>query len=267
MLESIETTDRRQLNEAYRDPTQLEMRRGMSDYKSPKFSLQKEVLKALDLRQGERLFEIGCGKGELINSFPVDSSYVVLGSDLSFGMVREASKITQRFIVSDSQKIPFGSDSFDAVAAVNMIYHVPNKDAALSEIFRVLKKDGRLVLTGHSIKDRDLSRKLREIAALNFDISDYPHPPAKFNTENGMELLKKHFSHVDLRLYSATIVVPEIAPHLAFFDSMRYFWNQKFTDAKWQNMLDFAQKFLDSEMKVNVCIKEETISGIFVCRK
>ncbi len=267
MLESYETTDRAQLEEAYRDPTQLEMRRGMGEYKKPRINLQSEVLKAINLKKGEFLLEVGCGKGELVNSFPEDGSSIVIGSDLVPGMIREASRKSRRFIVSDSQRIPFRPSVFDAVAAVNMIYHVPDKNAALSEMSRVLKEGGRLVLTGHSVKDRDLSRRLRESAALNFGVANYPHPPAKFNTENGLAVLRKYFPRVELKLYTSVIVVPEITPHLDFFDSMRHFWGRKFTDDEWQAMLNYAEKFLELEIETRGFIEEEAISGIFICRK
>lgn len=267
MFGAKETSDREQLAAAYRNPVQLDSRRGMSEYKYPKFNLQDEVLKAVDLKNGESLLEVGCGKGDLINSFPDNGENLVLGSDLFPGMMKESVIKSRRFLVSDSQNIPFRTETFDAVAAVNMLYHVPDKDAALSEMARVLKSNGRVVITGHSITDRDLSRRLREATALQFGVPDYPHPPMKFNTENGSNLLGKYFSQVDLKLYPATITVPEITPHLVFFDSMRFFWNQKFTDGQWQDILQFAKTFLDAELQAKGIIQEKSISGIFVCKK
>jgi ubiquinone/menaquinone biosynthesis C-methylase UbiE len=46
------------------------------------------------------------------------------------------------FVLADAQSIPFGDSSFEAVIANNMLYHVPNRRLALSEIHRVLVKKG-----------------------------------------------------------------------------------------------------------------------------
>ncbi len=267
MVESHETIDRAQLEKAYQTPKQLDVRRSIGEYKSPKFNLNDEVLRALSLESDESLLEVGCGKGELVNTLTENSTVYAIGSDLSLGMIREASKKSSNFIVSDSQKLPFKEQSFDAVAAINMIYHVPDKNSALAEFGRVLKNNGRLVITGHSINDRNLSRKLRETVAQQFGLTNYPHPPTKFNTENGGELLKKYFPKVHLKLYLALIEVPEIYPHLAFFDSMRYFWDKQFSEDEWKDILAFAKNYLKSEIKMSGYLREETISGVFTCQK
>ena len=44
----------------------------------------------------------------------------------------------------DAQSIPYEKDSFDAVIANHMLYHVPDLARTLSEIRRVLRPEGCL---------------------------------------------------------------------------------------------------------------------------
>ena len=74
-------------------------------------------------------------------------------SDLSSGMLDSAWRnlvVTGRnfkFKEIDAQKIPFEDETFDAVIANHMLYHVPDRPKAIAEIKRVLKPNGRLFAT------------------------------------------------------------------------------------------------------------------------
>lgn len=60
----------------------------------------------------------------------------------------EAIKLAQKripfgkFIVGDAEKLPYKKDFFDAVFCLEMLEHVDDPEAVLSEIKRVLKKGG-----------------------------------------------------------------------------------------------------------------------------
>ena len=70
-------------------------------------------------------------------------------SDFSEGMLEQARQNLKsslslfQFNVIDAQSIPFDNASFDIVIANHMLYHVPNRSKAFSEIKRVLKPSGR----------------------------------------------------------------------------------------------------------------------------
>ena len=69
----------------------------------------------------------------------------VLATDLSPRMVELAACAGVVAQVADAQRLPFGDGSFDVVAAMWMLYHVPDLDAALAEARRVLRPGGLLV--------------------------------------------------------------------------------------------------------------------------
>ncbi len=105
--------------------------------------------------ENAKILELGCGPAYLwkenINRIP--SGWDITLSDLSSGMVDAAWRnlvVTGRafhFKEIDAQSIPFENETFDAVIANHMLYHVPDRPKAITEIKRILKPSGRLVAT------------------------------------------------------------------------------------------------------------------------
>jgi ubiquinone/menaquinone biosynthesis C-methylase UbiE len=95
----------------------------------------------------ERILDIGCGTGEgtlfLTREFPQAS---VRGIDISEEMVREARRKVGldpegriAFAVADAADLPYGEESFDLVAQVNM-------PPFFDEIARVLRPGGSVIV-------------------------------------------------------------------------------------------------------------------------
>lgn len=94
-----------------------------------------------------RMLEIGCGTGEFSEGFRRAAGEVI-STDISSGMISMArAKIPEGdFMVADAERLPFADESFDCVAGVNTFSYFQNKHLAMSEIYRVLKTPGKLVL-------------------------------------------------------------------------------------------------------------------------
>jgi len=76
----------------------------------------------------------------------------VTGIDLSDKMIaialqNEATNSKVDFLVADAEELPFANDSFDAVISECSFSVLPDKHRAAREMGRVLKPNGRLVIT------------------------------------------------------------------------------------------------------------------------
>lgn len=115
----------------------------------------RAVLDRLDARAGERILDVGCGTGLLLERLGRATPAARLtGVDPVPEMLALARR---RLAVSAAdlseaaaERLPFGDGSFDAVVSASVFHYVRQPEAALSEMRRVLRPGGRLVLTDWS---------------------------------------------------------------------------------------------------------------------
>ena len=98
--------------------------------------------------EGKEVLEIATGPGMLAKHVAQAAKRMV-ATDYSDGMIREAKKGTYpdnlTFEVADAMSLPYSDDSFDVVIIANALHIVPDPEKALSEIDRVLRKQGILI--------------------------------------------------------------------------------------------------------------------------
>jgi SAM-dependent methyltransferase len=109
----------------------------------------------LDPKRGERILEIGPGVGQhaLFMARRVGPAGAVEVLDVQHDMleavVRRAAAAGVTNVVArrgDAQDLPYRDASFDAAYLSAVLGEIPNPDAALRELRRVLKRGGRLVV-------------------------------------------------------------------------------------------------------------------------
>lgn len=108
-----------------------------------------------------RILDIACGTGDFSIGIAKhsDSETTVTGLDLSDGMLSVmAEKVAAAGLDSrihteqgNSERMHFEDNSFDRVTIAFGIRNFENREAALKEILRVLKPDGRLVILELSV--------------------------------------------------------------------------------------------------------------------
>ena len=96
--------------------------------------------------------DVGCGYGInssifgrfFSNTFCLDINTKNLEECKKHNNLKATKNIS--FIRGDAQSLPFDDEIFDLVTAFSLIEHVPNKELMISEMLRVLKPNGELLL-------------------------------------------------------------------------------------------------------------------------
>ncbi|MDR1181672.1 MAG: class I SAM-dependent methyltransferase [Bacteroidales bacterium] len=90
-----------------------------------------------------KMLDFGCGSKPYKSEFKNVNQYI--GVDIENEGHDHVNEDIDFFY--DGQKLPFASEEFDAVFANEVLEHVPNIENSLSEIKRVLKPGGQLLLS------------------------------------------------------------------------------------------------------------------------
>ena len=210
--------------EQYTDASNLKVRIALHErFSTNGYGWPRWVFDQFDLPDEARLLEIGCGTGSLWsgNFDRIPDGWEITLTDASPGMMAETKRNLgdpRRFVfrVADVQELPFEDGIFDAVVANHMLYHVPNRPRAFSEIAHVLREGGTLYATTNGMKHlRELVRMLHVLDPTHSSESIATDLPG-FSLENGAGQLAPWFAEVSLRRHEDSLVVTEVNPLVNF---------------------------------------------------
>jgi len=132
------------------------------------------------------VLDVGCGTGRFPLSIPVEKNPIICGLEPSIEMLKQAvAKDKSRNILwvgGDGQKLPFRDNSFNCIYMTLVIHHIENKEMALQEIYRVLRKGGNSVImtTSHSRIRKHVTHDFPGVTAI--DLKRFPPVPSVKNT-------------------------------------------------------------------------------------
>lgn len=261
----LKTSDQQYLKtDQYRDASNLDARAVIHQrFSTNSYGWFRWVFDALiKLPENARVLELGCGHGLLWkeNASRIPVGWNITLSDLSSGMLDAAGRnlvVTGRafqFKEIHAQSIPFEDETFDAVIANHMLYHVPDRPKAIAEIKRILKPRGRLFATtvgAHHMQEMmDWYRQVH-ISKIWESLAN------PFLLENGLEQLAPFFSEVMLSRYEDNLQVTELEPIVAYIRSgIRVL---ELSERELANL----QKYLEKELQEKGRILISKDSGLF----
>jgi len=117
--------------------------------------INNQAIAALNIKPNDTILEIGMGNGFFCkNVLQAADGVTYTGCDFSELMIVEASKLNEHFvsaqqaifILGNAEQLPFEASYFHSVFTVNTIYFWEDPNKVLTEIHRVLKPGGRLVI-------------------------------------------------------------------------------------------------------------------------
>ena len=107
-----------------------------------------------NVREGDRVLDIAGGTGDLAHAFArkVGTRGCVVHTDINEAMLRVGRDrlldegLVLPSVICDAEALPFASEQFDLVSVAFGLRNMTHKDRALSEMQRVLKPGGRLLV-------------------------------------------------------------------------------------------------------------------------
>ena len=116
----------------------------------------RAILGRIRGRSGDRplrVLDIGCGTGAFAERIRDDLPGArVWGVDLVAGMLAGGGRRWRLHrehvqpVQGDSERLPFATGAFDVVTCANSFHHYPHQDRAITEMHRVLRPGGRMML-------------------------------------------------------------------------------------------------------------------------
>ncbi|RDI46284.1 methyltransferase domain-containing protein [Nocardia mexicana] len=175
--------------------------------------LVAELAAASGALPGDHVLDIGSGPGKLARALAakVGPEGGVLGVDASGPMVEfaraHARQPNCRFEVGVAQSLPVGDAELDVVTCTFVMHHVAadRREAALAEMWRVLRPGGRLLLA-----DAHPNGLMRAVVGVMGRVSRrHSHSPAEHGQgHHGVEnpaVQRDPLAEVDVRRYAETL--------------------------------------------------------------
>lgn len=154
-------------------------------------SLYAAVARRLVELGARAVLDVGCAEGALAAALTTGGPRLV-GLDMSATMLRHHPNPAVR---ADGSHLPFVGACFDAVTALNVLYHLPDPLLALREFRRVLRAGGYVLVAAIARSDSP------ELA------THWCRPPTTFDAEEAPDLLRSVFDTVTVHGWDAPLVV------------------------------------------------------------
>lgn len=110
----------------------------------------RHLMKHLKIGQNERILDAGCGIGVYGLGIAKRGGNVI-GVDISKESIQRAVERAKglksaKFVIGNILELPFKTGAFDKIICVDVLEHIEDDSTAVSELCRVLKKGGILII-------------------------------------------------------------------------------------------------------------------------
>lgn len=219
-------TDPTYLNYQYADSEKLRVRQEAHLlYSEATGDFVEWMLDLLEPQTGEVIADVGCGPG-IYHGKLAARGVTILALDASLGMVTDvmkaasAAQLPVSAMQANAEQLPLTDASCDRLMANHMLYHVPDRTAALREMWRVLKPGGRVLLATNAA---DNSQQLRDLHAEVSQAHGYRPQEgslvARFSLDSS-ELVEAVFPNARVIVREDAFLFPSVDAVLRYYASM-----------------------------------------------
>jgi len=128
--------------------------------------------------KGKYILDVGCWWGWFIR-YARESEALVYGFDYVIRRINDAVEHLgnkKGLCIADAQEVPYRASDFDVVFSSHVLEHIEKEDKMLKEIYRVLKKNGNLIV----------------IVPYDYSFGILPFRPFRYLLKNSENILKKY---------------------------------------------------------------------------
>lgn len=127
------------------------------EYKQHRIKWHKDTQTLPKILKNKIVLELGLGNGKTLRSILKQKPKETIAIDFSGEAIKHAKKefTDTKFIKADITRMPFPKEQFDVVVCYYLLNNLSEKERkrALSEIYRVLKKKGKLIFEDFAVGD------------------------------------------------------------------------------------------------------------------
>ena len=164
---------------------------------NPRVRIMLSITDSLDLK-AKNILDIGCYDGTFLSLIKNrnNSFFGIEASDWGVKKTQEKGINVKQFFFNDKNPLPFEDNFFDCIIAGEIIEHIYDTDFFLSEIRRVLKPEGKLLISTPNLAS--FGRRLLLFFGINPIIEISPNQDDSsghiryFTVKSLNQLLKKH---------------------------------------------------------------------------
>lgn len=164
---------------------------------SPRMKIMLGMANNLRLNN-KNILDIGCHDGTFLSLLKnrENNFFGLEASDWGVEQARKKGIAVQQYFFDDKTSLPFKDNFFDLVVAGEIIEHIFDTDFFLEEIHRILKPEGKLLISTPNVAS--LGRRLLLLFGINPIIEISPNEPASsghiryFTFGSLKNLLEKH---------------------------------------------------------------------------
>ncbi|MFX0166729.1 MAG: class I SAM-dependent methyltransferase [Candidatus Hodarchaeota archaeon] len=107
----------------------------------------EKLIKLLHIDQNSIILDMGSGTGNYTAALQQITQFII-GIDISIDMIKQAHMKYPmlNFIYGNIKNLPFNSETFDGIFAIQVLHHVKNKNSFLREAYRILRKEAYIAI-------------------------------------------------------------------------------------------------------------------------
>jgi SAM-dependent methyltransferase len=228
--EAFLLTDRDYLRQRqYGTDAHLSARQSIYQFQRPPVDLPARVLDLAALTGTETVADVGCGNGRYLAELARRGHRGrALGLDLSAGMLAAARTAAGNagLAAGDAAALPLAEHVADVTLAPHMLYHVPDKPAAVRELRRITRPGGQALVVLNATDHLAELSAVAVAAAVDVGLPRAAslaeiRPDGGVDLDAGARLLGAEFGSVERHDFVSDLAVPGPEPILAYIASLR----------------------------------------------